>query len=55
MKKANAHLVSNINILKMSSGPNTSASFVVFNYTRSFSDAVKYTIMTKFNVSMVAE
>ena len=55
MKKANAHSVSNVNILKVTSGPNTNASFVVFNYTQSFSDAVKYMMMTKLNASMVAE
>ena len=36
MKKANSHSVSNVNILKVTSGPNTNASFVVFNYIRSF-------------------
>ena len=55
MKKANAHSVSNVNILKVTSGPNTNASFVVFNYTQSFLDAVKYMMMTKLNVLMVAE
>ena len=47
MKKANAHSVSNVNILKVTSGPNTNASFVVFNCTWSFLDAVKYMMMTK--------
>jgi hypothetical protein len=55
LKKANAHSVSNVNILKVISDPNTNASSVVFNYTQSFLDAVKKTMMTKLNVSMVVE